>query len=390
MTRATATLKINVLSASGIPAWYSSQASGTWKNFGGPTQLLDSSGVMLTPTWPSGGTNRADVIRAWSGGVLNTAGLYVAGSFVPGTWLVIWGGGHGNYAGNEVYGFGPLEAATPRWQRITDPTSPAPIDVPRIGAYPVARHTYDTLAYLSSENKMLAFGAPGYANLGYSFDTCDVFDFGVDPYSVTPWSAAQTMPNGNGSIGSVCAYNPVTNKAWRVGTGNGRVMYSYDVATGALTGYSKDAPFMLGASSYNAAAIIPASNILVICDYQGILRCQNLNTPNDNFYTPATSGSAPTGNVVLKWDAANNRFVAKAAQGGKQLWFLAPGSPPTAGGGTWTWTSVNPASGDTPPANSQSPSGDYGYYGRFQVVSGLLRGVIAVSDWDQTPSFYKF
>lgn len=386
MTRATATTKINVLSSGGIPAWYSAQPSGTWKNFTGATQVLSSSGVAWSPTWSPGGTNVASVMRAWSGGVLNTSGVYVAGAFVPGTWLIVWGGGHGDYAGNEVYAFGPLEAATPAWKRITDPTDPPPIDVPRIGAYPVSRHTYDTLVYLSDSNRMLALGAPGYANNGYTFGTCDLFDFDVNPASVTPWSAAPDLPSSGGQVGAVAAYNPLTNKAWCIGAGNGRRLMCYDVATGTFSSWSKDNPYLQGANNYAAAAIIPASNIFAFCDPTGVVRCLNLNTPTDSFYTPSTSGSAPTGNVVMKWDDANNRFVAKSTQGGKQLWFLAPGAPPTAGGGTWAWTSVNPAAGDTPPGAYS----EYGYYGRFQVVSGVLKGVIAVSDYAVAPSFYKF
>lgn len=387
MTRATATTKINVLSSGGIPAWYSAQPSGTWKNFTGATQVLSSSGVAWSPTWSPGGTNVASVMRAWSGGVLNTSGVYIGGSFVPGTWLVIWGGGHGDYAGNELYAFGPLEAATPRWQRINDPTDPPPIDVARIGTKPVSRHTYDTLAYLSSVNKMLSFGAPGYANTGFTFGTCDLFNFGANPGTTDPWSAAPDLPSTNGSIGSVCAYNPVTNKAWRLGSQNGTRLVCYDVATGVMSSWAKDSyPYLLGANNYNAADVIPASNIFAFCDYTGVVRCLNLNTPTDAIYTPATTGSAPTGNVVMKWDATNNRFVAKSIQGGKQLWFLTPGSPPTAGGGTWTWTSVNPASGDTP----QGAYNEYGYYGRFQVVNGAMNGVIAVSDYAAAPHFYKF
>ena len=387
MTRATATIKINVVASGGIPAWYSSQASGTWKNLSGASQILSSSGKGWSGTPPGGTSDYSGIFKAWSGGVLNTVGVYVGGSFVPGTWLICWGGGHGDYYGNEVYAFGPLEAATPAWQRITDPTIPAPIDTPRSGSYPVARHTYDTLAYLSSVNKMIAFGAPGYSNAGFTYASVDVFDFAVNPGGGSPWSALPNLSNGNGLIGAFSAYNPSTNKAWALGTGNGTGLHCYDVAANALTTYAKDNPYSAGASNYNVGAVIPASNIFVFVDAGGVVRCLNLNTPTDAIYTPSVTGSAPSGNVAIKWDATNNRFVAKSAQGGRQLWFLAPGAPPTAGGGTWAWTSVTPAGGDTPPAASGS---DYGYYGRFQVVNGAMNGVIAVSDYNTAPSFYKF
>jgi hypothetical protein len=387
MTRATATVQINVLASAGLPAWYTSQTAGTWRNFSGATQVLSSSGVGWVKNW-SGDTGTYDqVIRAWSGGVLNTTGVYVGGAFVPGTWLVVWGGGHGDYYGNEVYAFGPLEAATPAWQRITDPTVPPSVSQARSGSYPCARHTYDTLAYLSSVNRMIAFGAPGYAGLGGTFPTVDVLDFAVNPGVGSPWSSRADLSNGNGLIGAISAFNPSTNKAWALGAGNGAALHCYDVAANTLTTYAKDDPFMPGASNYCSGAIIPASNILAFVDPGGVVRCVNLNTPTDAIYTPSVTGSAPTGSVAFKWDSSNNRFIAKSTQGGKQVWFLAPGSPPTAGGGTWAWTSVTPAAGDTPPANSYA---DYGYFGRFQVVSGTLKGIIAVSDYNAAPSFYKF
>src|SRR5688500_2675426 len=54
------------------------------------------------------------LMAAWSGGIYDTDRER----------LVVWGGGHNDYAGNEVYAFGPLNAAAPKWQRLTDPSVP--------------------------------------------------------------------------------------------------------------------------------------------------------------------------------------------------------------------------------------------------------------------------
>lgn len=391
MTRATVTTKINVLSSGTLPAWYTSQASGQWRNFTAASQVLSSSGKGWAGTHPGGTSGYDMVLRAWSSAVLNTVGLYVSGAFVPGTWLVCWGGGHNDYYGNEVYAFGPLEAETPAWQRITDPTIPAPVNVPRSGVYPVSRHSYDALTYLPTVNKFISFGAAGYASIGFAYNSVDLFNFGVNPSVTAPWSSLPDLTNAGSTIGAVSAYNPSTAKAWGVGSGNGAGLFCYDVVANTLTTYAKDAPWNLGASRYLSASILPSSNLFVCCDSTGVVRCLDLNSPTGSFYAPTTTGSAPSGNVALKWDNPRYRFVAKSSQGGKTLWFLTPGSPPTVGGGTWTWTSVTPSTGDTPQANTQGSSFDYGYFGRLQVVNtGTISGALAVSDYDTPPSFYKF
>ncbi len=62
--------------------------------------------------------------------------------------LIVWGGGHRGYAGNELYGF---DVNNMRWSRITEPT---PIEqiIENVDVYadgnPSARHTYDSMAYI--------------------------------------------------------------------------------------------------------------------------------------------------------------------------------------------------------------------------------------------------
>src|SRR6516225_3263064 len=83
-------------------------APGTWYEF--PNSHLSS--VVPSPA-PAG--DPANIMNAWSGGVYDTDREQ----------LIIWGGGHSDYSGNEVYSFGPLTSATPTWQRLTDPSEPS-------------------------------------------------------------------------------------------------------------------------------------------------------------------------------------------------------------------------------------------------------------------------
>jgi hypothetical protein len=96
--------------------------------------------------------------REWHA-VMGCTGLLAAWS--SGVWaagrreMLLFGGGHADYAGNEVYAFG---TATSAWTRLTEP-SPGPYDQdPLADGRPVSRHTYDGLAWLSHAGRMLAWG----------------------------------------------------------------------------------------------------------------------------------------------------------------------------------------------------------------------------------------
>lgn len=365
------------------PAWYLAAEAGEWVNL--PNSTLTSSGVGWSGTSPGGTSNYSTVVTAWSGGILNTQGVYRAGAFVEGTFLVLFGGGHGDYAGNELYAYGPLEADSPSWSRITDPTIPAADDVARLSGKPVSRHTYDTLVYLPDQNKMLCIGSPGYYHTGFGFNVADVFDFAVNPGSANTWSTADTgFPSfnggGAGTISLLSGYDSVSGKAWGLGKGNGQVIGSYDAAAGTWTSYSKDNPSGPGsakaglASSIHKLVFVSGSTVYV----------QDLTSPTSAIYTPSTTGSAPSlgGSAALDWDEAGARFVVRSS--GSTLYYLTPGANPNAGGNAWAWSSVTPGAGATPAAAVEN-----GTYGRFRMVGGTLRGALLMAAHNAPISFFK-
>ena len=92
--------------------------------------------------------------------------------------LLVWGGGHSDYAGNEVYVF---DLGTQRWQRLTEPSV---ADRARTPAYPdgnpapVTRTTTSNM-YQSIE-RLLCFGASGpWPGGGGEFSRA-VLEFDVD------------------------------------------------------------------------------------------------------------------------------------------------------------------------------------------------------------------
>src|ERR1051325_6474484 len=86
------------------------------------------------------------VIDAWNGGVFDTTRNR----------LIIWGGGHHDYSGNEVYA---LDLTTLALSRLTNPTVPVASTCPEsLGSQPNSRHTYDGIEYLPNVDKMFVFG----------------------------------------------------------------------------------------------------------------------------------------------------------------------------------------------------------------------------------------
>ncbi|ANQ86422.1 hypothetical protein dqs_3401 [Azoarcus olearius] len=89
------------------------------------------------------------ITEAWGGG-----------AYAPGPRLMlVWGGGHNDYWGNEIYAF---DLRGGRWTRLTDPS---PGEVVKTGGgdplpdgRPNSRHTYGGLAYLEHVERLFAQG----------------------------------------------------------------------------------------------------------------------------------------------------------------------------------------------------------------------------------------
>ena len=116
--------------------------------------------------------------------------------------LIIWGGGHADYAGNDVYRF---DAGTLRWERASLPSAVvAPFGDARFftidgaSSAPMSSHTYDNLEFLPLLDRLITFGGAIY-NTGQYF----LQDDGVTrtgPYLWDPSRASGDMVGGrNGS-----------------------------------------------------------------------------------------------------------------------------------------------------------------------------------------------
>ncbi len=93
------------------------------------------------------------VMRAWSGGAYD----------LRRDRLLVMGGGHRDYGGNEVYAF---ELESFEWRRLTDPSpmSGAAKSPRTTDGTPTSRHTYDGLEMLEEPDRLFLFGGSMFGN----------------------------------------------------------------------------------------------------------------------------------------------------------------------------------------------------------------------------------
>lgn len=145
--------------------------------------------------------------------------------------MIIWGGGHNDYYGNEIYA---IDLNTLASSRLTDPgqpyATPSCPSAPETlagGTQPNSRHTYDALTYIAHMDEMFIWGG-SLSPCGSPSDGTWVFNFGARAW--TQLFPGGDFPPGNVSEGSVAVYDPVS--------GN---VYLKDNATGYLYRYSRAA-----------------------------------------------------------------------------------------------------------------------------------------------------
>jgi hypothetical protein len=174
-----------------------------------PGSHLNTPGVRPDPVPP--GALAVGVIAPWSGGAYDRKRDR----------LIVWGGGHMDYAGNEIYVF---DLGTLRWSRVSDPARNVGGDE-RSGYYPSndgtlavdtqqprARHTYNYVQYVDSIDRFCSVGSSGPYPSGQTGSAhVDCFDFDTHR-----WQQLADTPSYG--IGAKTAYDCRTGHVWVQGT----------------------------------------------------------------------------------------------------------------------------------------------------------------------------
>jgi hypothetical protein len=275
--------------------------------------------------------------------------------------LIIWGGGHEHYWGNDVWSLelNNVGSSSPVMVHLDYPANPSEIvgstsTVETLAACsyapgctptaqtPGSRHTYDGIVYIPGQDEMASFAGATSPN---GNGTENVWLLGMG--SVLASCAPNCNPNwtdlgaimSSGSVGTVSGYDPNTQGVW-VATQND--LFFFDPATNAL---STKATMSLG---YHSVGVVdPVDNYFIIIGPQnaspeeGILYFDisststfTLNRPTTTNCGPVTSGAFANGEWPqyqgLAWDPVSQQVVIYP-NGTNTLYLLNPK--------TWTCTS---------------------------------------------------
>jgi hypothetical protein len=313
------------------------------------------SAVLPSPLPPGDGRpGRAEsIIDEWSSGAFDTRRDR----------LIVWGGGHNNYSGNELYAF---DLNTLQWQRLTNPSADVG-GVESSGYYPDgpprSRHTYEYLEYVPSIDRFCSFGgAAQYPSGSYENETANVdcFNFGTNQWETRFYKSVPRL-RWESLVNGLSAYDPVTDRIYLHTTpvGDGPGLYRWRPATNGTDAWEilqRPAGY-IGGEEMMTAEIDPERRVMVAAGAGNFL-VWDLNNPDAGYTRPTPTGDTQIRNVLapgLAYDPVSKGIVAWS--GGADVYAL------TRSGSTWVWTRRPAAATNAvvPPAATAT-----GMYGRFR------------------------
>lgn len=252
-----------------------------------------------------GNTGCGAITAAWSGAVFDSRRDR----------MIVFGGGHGDYYGNELYAVDLQSASV---ERLTDPGLPLAAGCSESvanGSQPNSRHTYDGIEYIEATDEMFVFGGSlACASGNFGNDTW-TFDFGTErwtrrtPSGPTPW----------GDAGVMTAYDPVTGLVFLHDRIN---LYSFDSRNNRYTQLSSG---NAGLSYYGAATIDPERRLFLLFTGGGMrsysiangssYQMQNFNSSGGN----AIVNSAYPG---VTYDPITDRIIGWTQGSGNSVYSL--------------------------------------------------------------------
>ena len=294
------------------------------------------------------GNGFPNIMLAWGGGVLDGQRLR----------MIIWGGGHNDYYGNEIYAF---DIATLQWERLNEPT----VDWndcgdPNADGTANARHTYRSMAFMDHADRMFVSGGA----LNCTSGSCGGQITWELDFDALTWTDRQ--PSGDHSTGceNVAEYDPVSQTVY---FGDAGGLYGYDYDTNAWTQLNSD-------YIYAAAVAVDTTRGTLLMLGEGEVWSYDIGQGDYTRQDWATTGGdafiAGTAQG-LAYDPTTDRYVG---WGGDTIYALDPT--------TQVWTTY-----DVPGAPEDLDG--LRVWGRWRYVPGV-NAFILVTDVDTDVHFFKF
>jgi hypothetical protein len=313
----------------------------------------------------------AAVINAWNGGAYDTVNDR----------LIVWGGGHNDYSGNEIYVF---ELSTMKWKRWNNPSPNTTCDF-SVNEYPdgapCSMHTYDYVDFHpGSQSFVILGGASPYPQGGGGAPVAHMYSF-----QTNTWRRGATRTGGSTLQGASSAYDAKRDVFWVLGAYDQKfAKFDPDAngGTGAWTQYNN-----VNIEIDAVSAIDPVRDLFVTVDGRGSHRVRVLDLANPtaasvNVTTSGDKAPEQNGQIGFDWDPVGKRFVAW--MGGASVYTLTPPSGDWKTG-TWVWDEVPPA-----PTNTVTPTAENanGTYSRWRYIPSKNVFVV-VNRTSDNVFFYK-
>src|SRR3989344_4660568 len=344
--------QVRAVDGAGNLSGYSSIVSGM-------TQTSGGGGIPATLGWYSIPNTRLRAVCAAENGFPEVFGTSGCGS-ITSAWnsgafdstrnsLLLWGGGHNDYYGNELYA---LDLDDLTMQRLTNPGLPSAPFSPCVeaianGTQPNSRHTYDGIEYLGTTDRFFAFGGALACGEGYFSGGTWTFNF-----SNNQWQRITPAVNPVAEAGVVTAYDSNSGKLF---LHDRRGLYSYDGPTNSYALLSGNT--FNNARNYHSTGVIDTKRKKFVIFGNGDSWIIDINTGSSYaLQSLTTSGGSAIVNSFypgLAYDPVSDRIVAWI--GGNTVYSLNLD--------TNTWTPTTYSGGPTALAN--------GTYGRWNYSPSL-------------------
>ncbi|MBK6552342.1 MAG: hypothetical protein IPP18_17290 [Rhodocyclaceae bacterium] len=281
------------------------------------------------------------VIGNWSGGAYDTRRDR----------LLIWGGGHFAYAGNEIYGF---DLGHLRWQRLSEPSLEIDLDYRAgddiyIDGKPRSNHTYGSLQYVPVVDRFCSFGTSANFPASRGGPTTWAYDF-----SAGKWERKSPAP-GFG-FGTSSAWDPVTQRIWIRLNGKEGMLAEWDPVKDHWTARARGLEHKTWFDQ--SAAIDPLGRRYVAVG-GGKIRTYDLSSPGSiiqrDIRTSGPQDIVAATNPGFEYDPIIDKFVGW--NGGADIFTLDPE--------TWQWQRLPPAASNR---TRPTPAAKNGTFGRFRYV----------------------
>jgi hypothetical protein len=296
------------------------------------------------------------IVRAWNGAIADTKRNR----------LIVWGGGHGDYAGNEVYEF---DLATLQWKRLNDPSPVTPCQETTSDGKPNSRHTYGGLAYIADEDRMFVFGGVVYCPHGMGSN--GTWTLGLDSLDWTRMDPAHGGSPNDENHGAVAAYDPKTKLVYVYDRASG--FWSYDYGRNTYKRLNNSTPLDL----HSNAVVDPKSELFLTFGDGQIwavsIAAKGGHNPQDRSRATGCEGLTKYASPGLAYDPVQDRVVGWPDFGPAVYLYDSHSNSCT------TMTFNDGAPPDS--AHAGSPHSSNGTFGRFQYFPSY--GVfVLVSDSD--------